>query len=554
MPNTSFRLIRKKPFQVFLMIFFLIVASSSLKSQNVTWAIGLGSTGSDQGYDISTDSSGNVYVTGWFSGTIQIGGQTITSSGQQDIFVACFDNTGTLNWLRQAGGPSNDVSASIVTTPSGESYITGWFSGTCDFDDSLVVSNGNLDMFVAKYDASGTIRWVRHGGGPLDDYGNRLALSLEGGVTLAGSFKDTLDADGLQLISLGNRDALLCHYDSVGQIAWVHGVGGAGEDRAYGIIQSVDSSYFFTGMFTGNVSFGAVQLTCNSFFGTYVAALDLHGSPLWAVKADAGANDFSRGFGIDRDLQGNVYVNGYFSGTLRIGAATLVATGGQYDIDAFLFKLTPAGSLVWARKDGGDGTDEAQDMCINAAGEIVSVGFFADSARFSPFTISSAGLSDLFIARYDTAGNVIAVNGYGGTGNEYGYGITGDAVGNLFTTGVFTGSALLGTYSFTTAGGNDAFIAAFGPSASGVQEVGSGGMFFVYPNPVHHRLYLGSRLVSGLSKDAELRITDMTGRTVLSRDMSDGATDIDVSILTPGAYIVRWISSGDSYACRVVVQ
>ncbi|MFM2206269.1 MAG: hypothetical protein RL213_244 [Bacteroidota bacterium] len=554
MSNTTSSRIARNSFQVFLFVFFSLIATDSLKSQNVTWAFGFGNTGSDQGYDISTDSTGNVYVTGWFSGTIQLGGQTLTSSGQQDIFVACFDNMGTLNWLRQAGGPSNDVSASIVTTPSGESYITGWFSGTCDFDDSLVVSNGSLDMFVAKYDASGTIRWVRHGGGPLDDYGNRLALSLEGGVTLAGSFKDTLDADGLQLVSLGNRDALLCHYDSDGQIVWVHGVGGAGEDRAYGIIQSVDSSYFFTGMFTGNVSFGAVQLTCNSFFGTYVAALDLHGSPLWAVKADAGANDFSRGFGIERDQQGNVYVNGYFSGSLRIGAATLVASGGQYDIDAFLFKLTPAGSLVWARKDGGDGNDEAQDMCINATGEIVSIGFFADSARFSPFTISSAGLSDLFIARYDTAGNLIAVNGYGGTGNEYGYGITGDAVGNLFMTGVFTGSSLFGTYSFTTAGGNDAFIAAVGPSASGVQEIGSGGLLFVHPNPVHDRLFLGSRLVSGLSKDAELRFTDMTGRTVLSRDMSDGTMDIDVSMLTPGPYIVRWISSGVSYTCRVVVQ
>ena len=553
MPNTlTFRIMKRTFFS--LVFFFSIFVSSSLKAQNVSWALGFGDTGSDQGYDISTDSSGNVYVTGWFSGTIQLGGQTLTSFGSQDIFVACFNNTGTMNWLRQAGGPSTDVSASIVTTPSGESYITGWFSGTCDFDDSLVVSHGNLDMFVAKYDANGTILWVRQGGGPLDDYGNRLALSLEGGVTLAGSFKDTLDADGLQLVSAGNRDALLCHYDSDGQIAWVHGVGGGGEDRAYGIIQSVDSSYLFTGMFTGNVTFGSVQLTCNSFFGTYVAALDLQGSPLWAVKADAGANDFSRGFGIETDQQGNAYVNGYFSGTLRIGAATLVASGGQYDIDAFLFKLSPAGSLVWARRDGGYGNDEAQDMCINAAGEIVSIGFFADSARFLPFTVSSAGLSDLFVARYDTAGNAIAVNVYGGTGNEYGYGITGDAIGNLFMTGVFTGSSVFGPYSFTTAGGNDAFIAAVGPSASGVQEVGSGGMLFVYPNPVHDRLFLDSRLVSGMSIDAELRFTDMTGRTVLSRDMLDGATDIDVSMLTPGLYVVRWDSSGVTYTCKVVVQ
>lgn len=184
----------------------------------------------------------------------------------------------------------------------------------------------------------------------------------------------------------------------------------------------------------------------------------------------------------------------------------------------------------------------------------MSFGFFADSARFSPFTISSAGLSDLFVARYDTAGNVIGVNGYGGTGNEFGYGITGDAAGNLFMTGVFTGAALFGTYSFTTAGGNDVFIAAVAPSTSGIQSVVYGEMLSVYPNPVHARLFLSARFVTGLSKDSELRFIDMSGRTVLSRDMSDGATDIDVSILTPGPYLVRWISSGVSYTCRVVVQ
>ncbi|MFM9027834.1 MAG: SBBP repeat-containing protein, partial [Bacteroidota bacterium] len=195
-------------------------------AQNVSWALRAGDSGSDQGYDISNDTLGNLYVTGWFSGTAQFDNQTLISQGLQDIFIASYDGSGNLNWVRQAGGTGNDVSAGIATAANGETYITGWFADTSHFNDSTVISNGSFDMFIAKYDAAGTIQWVRSAGGVLDDYGNRVTLTIDGGVVLAGSFKDTISASGSQLISHGNRDALLCRYASDGQLVWARGTGG----------------------------------------------------------------------------------------------------------------------------------------------------------------------------------------------------------------------------------------------------------------------------------------------------------------------------------------
>src|SRR6185503_13759649 len=141
-----------------------LLISYSATSQNIPWALSAGGSGSDQGYDISNDVLGNVYVSGWFSGTAQFGGQSLTSFGLQDIFIASYDTSGTLNWVKQAGGTGNEVCAGIVTNDQGDSYITGWYSGTAVFDDSTIVSSGSYDMFIARYNAEGQLLWVKHGG------------------------------------------------------------------------------------------------------------------------------------------------------------------------------------------------------------------------------------------------------------------------------------------------------------------------------------------------------------------------------------------------------
>ena len=530
------------------------LAQISAEGQNVSWAIGAGNSGSDQGYDISNDSLGNIYVTGWFSGSALFGGQTLVSAGLQDVFLASYDSSGNLNWVRQAGSVANDVSAGIATAPNGDTYITGWFKDTCNFNGNIVISHGSYDMFVAKYDVSGTLLWVQSGGGTLDDYGNRVAISSDGGVTIAGSFKNTFDASGQQMTSNGNRDALICHYDSNGQLVWMRGIGGSSEDRAYGIIQDSNDNYFITGLFSDVVDFDGTTLACNSFYATYLAKLSSQGNILWSVKGDAGANDFARGFGVMVDLQGNVVTNGFFSGTLNMGSATLAASGGQYDQDSYLIKFTNNGTLLWARTAGGSSTDQGLDLHLTSNNEILAVGFFHDVANFQNTTITATGLADVYVAKYDGSGNVISVSGFGGSGNEYGYGITSDEDGNVYLTGVFTGASQMGSIPLVSNGGNDILIAKLSLQPLGLTSNENISSAKVYPNPTSGRFQLDCSALKHEHKSVHLAILDQFGKTIYQEEDIPTYSLIDASLLPSGLYTIRLFGTGFTSATKLVVQ
>jgi len=527
----------------------------SVNCQQASWAFNIGNAASDQGYDISNDAFGNVYITGWFSGTAQFGNQTLVSYGQQDIFLASYDSNGNLNWARQAGSSENDVSAGIAAMPNGDTYITGWFRGSCSFSGSSVASQGDYDMFIAKYNAYGDIQWVRSGGGLLDDYGNRVTLTADGGATVAGSFKSTFIAGDVQTISQGNRDILICHYSSDGELDWIRGIGGNGEDRAYGIAQDSNGDYFITGVFSDGVDFDGTLLTCNSFFATYLAKLSEQGNVLWAVKGDAGANDFARGFGVAVDQEGNVITNGFFSGKLIMGGATLLASGGQYDQDTYLIKFSGEGILIWSRSSGGGmGVDQATDILLTSADEILEVGFFHDTATFGNGTISAAGLADIFISRYDSSGNTLAVSSYGGEGNEYGYGIATDNDGAVYLAGVITGESTIGNIPLVSAGGNDILVAKLNLSPLGLSHWSELAPVTIYPNPANQLIQINCKTLQQSYNDIELTILDQNGRTVYSDSSIGDFHQIDISNWASGLYLMHLFGPEFSSVSKLVVE
>ncbi|MFM9028997.1 MAG: T9SS type A sorting domain-containing protein, partial [Bacteroidota bacterium] len=350
-----------------------------------------------------------------------------------------------------------------------------------------------------------------------------------------------------------NRDALLCRYASDGQLVWARGTGGSGEDRAYGIIQDADSNYFVTGLFTGIVDFGNTRLTCSSLFGTYVGKISGQGNFLWAVKGDGGANDFARGFGVVTDPAGNAVVNGFFSGVLRMGGFTLNATGGQYDQDGYILKFNTNGNVVWAKRTGGNGTDQGTDLHATSTGEIIEVGFFQDTARFANLSVVAAGLSDVFVAKYDSSGNVLWVEGYGGSGNEFGYGVTGDMLGNVFITGAFSGSSMFGNQALVSAGGNDIFMAGIADVSNSIPDNESSVSAFIYPNPSTGWFRFDCSSLAGTGKAIGIHIMDMAGKTTYHNENIDSQAMIDVSEIESGCYVVRFYNEDFSTCTRLVI-
>ena len=125
-------------------------------SSQTYFAVTFGGTSTDLGYGITVDSSGNSYIIGYFRGTVDFGAGNVISAGSDDIFVLKLNSSGTFQWVKTFGGTSTDLGYGITVDSSGNSYITGYFSRTVDFGAGNVISAGSDDIFVLKLNSSGT--------------------------------------------------------------------------------------------------------------------------------------------------------------------------------------------------------------------------------------------------------------------------------------------------------------------------------------------------------------------------------------------------------------
>ncbi len=222
------------------------------------WVRQAGGTEYDFGTAIKTDPAGNVYVSGVFDGTGVFGTFTITTSGFDDIFLLKYDNIGTLAWAKRAGGANYDSPNAMAVDNTGSIYLTGSFIGTAFFDSQPISSAGNDDMFVVKYNANGNIVWMQSGGGGDFDGGYGIAFDNNGKLYVCGGFSGTatFNANSVTSVSGLLEDIFIARYDLTGNIDWVKRAGGANSDLAYGMVCDAAGNAYVTGNFYNNINFG----------------------------------------------------------------------------------------------------------------------------------------------------------------------------------------------------------------------------------------------------------------------------------------------------------
>jgi len=207
---------------------------------NVVWAKNGGSTAGDIAYGVGLDATGNVYVTGHFSGTMTVDGVTVMSSGLFDIFLAKYTPAGTLLWLKRAGGTGSDIPHGLVVDGLGNVAIVGEFQNTAFFDTHSVRASGLGDAFIAKYDSAGNNLWVRSGGSTTSfaaDPAKAVAADASNNFYVTGDYTGTATFNGLSVTNTGTSgtDIFIAKYDNNGAIQWLHHAGGPVSDKGYSI-------------------------------------------------------------------------------------------------------------------------------------------------------------------------------------------------------------------------------------------------------------------------------------------------------------------------------
>jgi hypothetical protein len=224
----------------------------------VQWAKKAGGATSS-GRGIAVGASGQVLITGIFSGMATFGTLTLTSSGEADVFVAQYSANGEVQWAQKAGGGQEDVGESISVDGSGNVYVTGFFKNAAAFGPLTLMSTGDIDAFITKYSSSGELQWARNAG----DAGTGIVADGSGNVYVTGTFSGNAILGTTTLTSSGSSDVLIAKYSSSGEVQWAKKGGGPSSDTGFGIAVDGSGKVYVTGYFIGTATFGRTLLTSN---------------------------------------------------------------------------------------------------------------------------------------------------------------------------------------------------------------------------------------------------------------------------------------------------
>jgi len=375
---------------------------------NVLWAKNAIGYNCDMGKGIASDAAGNIYLTGDFCpGPITFGNITLDNTGNWDIFIVKYDSSGNVLWAKSAEGNNEDRSACITTDATGNVYLTGSFlSKTLTFDNTILTRTGQLDVFITKYDANGNVLWAKDAASNRDRKGTGITSDAMGNIYLIGNYYyDTITFGNIALTNTGQWDIFITKYDSNGNVLCAKSVGGCSSDEGTSITTDKTGNVYITGNFDSpTLTLGNITLTNSGFENIFIAKYDANSNVLWAKKAGGSLCDKS--YGITTDTAGNIYLTGVFeSPKISFGNITLTKIDG-YDI--FIVKYAPNGNVLWAKSVGGDGRDEGTSITTDKTGNVYITGNFdSPTLSFDNTTLVNTGMADIFIAQLNTSSNTI---------------------------------------------------------------------------------------------------------------------------------------------------
>ena len=477
-------------------------------SGNFVWAKKVGVSIYGTTASIVIDKDGYVYTTAAFEGTNDFdpgtGIYNLTSKGGQSIFILKLDASGNFVWVKNLGGGRNSRSFSIIADASGNIYTTGEFSDTTDFDPDPVKSFDLVtkasNIFISKLDASGNFVWAKHMGGS-SGWGKSLALDAEGNIYSMGVFHGTVDFDpGVNVFNLSaglNANIFISKLDGFGNFIWARNIGGYTQLAGRSIAVDALENVYTTGYFDNTADFDPGPKTFNLTSSTgsqdiFISKLDGAGNFVWAKSI--GGKGVAYGYPIALDVSGNVYVSGFFWGTMDCdpgpGLYNLNSVGG-YTI--FISKLNSAGDFCWAVNLGGG---YATSVTLDVKGNIYAAGSFEKTTDFNPDSLSS--------------------------------------------------------FNLTSFGSSDIFIHKMSQATGGIKEKARINPISIYPNPTNGALNIDLKKI--YDSKFQMQGINSIGQIVLEETPKNQHSQFNIQHLPPGLYFVKVISDNQIVATQKIIK
>jgi gliding motility-associated-like protein len=335
-----------------------------------------GSPTIDEGISISSDPNGNTYATGYFTSHAAFGLTNLITAGAEDIFLTKLNNAGLYQWTVKAGGSGSDRPTSVKTDATGNSYITGYFSDTAAFGAYNLISTGLQDIFIAKYNTAGICLWAKRAGGSEGDIGNGITVDVFGNVIVTGQFTGTATFGSFVLTSINNSvNTFTAKLDSLGNFIWVKQGASSQTNIGVGIVCDVLGNAIVTGQFSDTITFEFVHN--NTLTNSiFMIKYDSSGAEQWFKIISSNISNVVTSIAID--TSGNPLIAGNFQGTMTFfNAPNNTTLSNAYINRIFVAKYDSLGNLIWSTSSGSNGNIIVNSIAVNRLGNPYVVGDFS---------------------------------------------------------------------------------------------------------------------------------------------------------------------------------
>lgn len=366
-------------------------------------------------------------------------------------------------WAKGAGG-SNDSSWSatfnICTDNNGYIYATGNYNGNVWFGSKKISSgfygNTDGDAFITKYDLNGNTKWVKSLDIPSTASwatGYSIKADNLGNVLMAGYFQDTIIIDNYTFMSKGSIDGVLIKYDSSGNVIWATcSINNTmGDTRYISTVTDKAGNIYVAGYFNGSIQIGSIKLSAPGTSALLIK-YDKNGNAIWAKNIMAGGVAYSLAI----DAYSELYLTWNFSSE-----------------DIFTAKYDTSGNNIWTKRSYSVDTNsgyvaDPSSIGVDKKGNVYITGMSnLPSYEFGITNLYSTCIyGSLFMVKYDNNGNVVWTKNGNVSSTSLGAGgdmVTTDNNGNVYLSGNFTDTLYLSSDTLigTTGGLNTTFILKF---------------------------------------------------------------------------------------------
>ena len=367
-----------------------------------------GATRDDSGNGICTDAGNNTFVAGSFGDSIQFGATKLyTGAGggiQRDIFIVKYNSSMGVAWAKRYGGTNNDDVFAIKTDVSGNIYIAGTYYTSITFDTVTITQSGGPAIYIVKLNSSGTALWAKSA------------------TTVGSDFY----------------------------------VGGLGLDA--------NNNIYISGSYAGNADFGngvtlssiLHPLTLQGSEDVFTAKYNNSGICLWARSGGSYQGD--RSYGIAVTSGGTSYITGYYGQNANFSGSMLTYNGGG--VDGFVAAYNTSGTLVLLTPFYSPDYEAGYGICLDASTNIYITGLSSGFTLFDTTTVTPHGSYDMFIAKYNSGGDIQWVRNTFSSQWEHGRKVAVDGGGNVYVGGEFYhgGTTSFPGIFFTSKGYYDPFV------------------------------------------------------------------------------------------------